>query len=133
MARNSKRKGNAGELEVLHLLQRNGLRAWRNDQQYVGGVDNPDIALDMNGIRYHVECKRTERLRLYEAMQQAIHDSNGHAVPLVAHRRNRGEWLLTMRLNDFIQGEGHSRRAAGQRPSIKAVEISAKSERGESK
>lgn len=106
---NSKRKGNAGELEVLHLLQQNGFHAWRNDQTFIGGVDRPDIGLDMNGIRYHVEVKRCEHLRLHEAMAQAIHDSNGKAVPLVAHRRNRGEWLITMRMEDFIHGTDFSR------------------------
>lgn len=103
---NAKRKGNGGERELLGILQRSGFRAWRNDQRFVGGVDNPDIALDMNGIRWHIECKRTERLRLHEALAQAIHDANGHAVPIVAHRRNRGEWLVTMRLEDFLRGGG---------------------------
>ena len=100
---NSKKKGNKGELELLDIFRRHGYRANRNDQRYVGGVDRPDISLTMNGIRYHVEVKRTERLRLHEAMEQAVHDSNGHAVPVVVHRRNRDAWLITMRLDDFMQ------------------------------
>ena len=100
---NSKRKGNKGELELLDIFRRHGHSAYRNDQTFVGGVDRPDISLTMNGIRYHVEVKRTERLRLHEAMEQAVHDSNGHAVPVVVHRRNRDSWLITMRLDDFMQ------------------------------
>ena len=100
---NSKKKGNKGELELLDIFRRHGYPAHRNDQRFVGGVDRPDISLTMNGIRYHVEVKRTERLRLHEAMEQAVHDSNGHAVPVVVHRRNRDAWLITMRLDDFMQ------------------------------
>ena len=99
---NSKRKGNQGELELLGIFKQHGYLAKRNDQRFVGGVDRPDISLQMNGTRYHVEVKRTERLRLHEAMEQAIHDSNGHAVPVVVHRRNRDAWLITMRLEDFL-------------------------------
>ncbi len=33
---NSKRKGNAGELELLHLLEGYGLTVRRNDQRYTG-------------------------------------------------------------------------------------------------
>ena len=40
---NSKRKGNQAERELLRLLQSYGLDAHRNDQTYIGGIDNPDI------------------------------------------------------------------------------------------
>jgi len=36
-------------------------------------------------------------------MEQAIRDSEGKAVPIVAHRRNREEWLVTMRAEDFME------------------------------
>lgn len=98
---NSKRKGSAGERELCALLQQTGL-AYRNDQRYVGGVDNPDIALQANGQTFHVECKRTEKLSLYEAYEQAERDANGHAVPVVMHRRSRKPWLCVMRLEDWL-------------------------------
>ena len=50
----------------------------------------------------HVEVKRVERLNIHEAMQQSIRDSNDQALPIVAHRRNRGEWYITMRAADFF-------------------------------
>lgn len=80
----------------------------RNDQRFIGGMDNPDIALQVGGRRYHLEVKRAERFNAYEAMEQAIIDSNGKAVPVVVHRRNRRPWLVVMRLGDFLQqlGEG---------------------------
>ena len=100
---NAKKKGSAGERELLSLLEAHGIPAHRNIQQFVGGVDNPDIAAEVCGIPLHVECKRQERLRLSEAVNQAVRDANGHALPIVAHRSNRQPWLLTVRLEDLIQ------------------------------
>lgn len=102
---NSKQKGNRGELELLHLLEGRGLCADRNDQRYVGGKDNPDIALMIGGKKYHVEVKRTEKFALYPAMEQAQADANGHAVPVVIHRRNRKPWVVVMTLEDFLRGK----------------------------
>lgn len=103
---NSKRKGNAGESEVLHILQQHGYQACRNDQTFVGGMERPDISLDLNGIRFHVEVKRQEHLRLHEAMDQAIRDANGKAVPVVIHRRNREPWQISMLLDDWLICQG---------------------------
>lgn len=102
-AMNSKRKGNGGELELLHHLHDAGFPVYRNDQRYVGGFERPDIALTIDGVKYHVEVKRTEKLSLYTAMAQAVSDANGKAVPIVVHRRNREEWLVIERLTDFLK------------------------------
>lgn len=99
---NSKRKGNDGERELLEILRRSG-SAERNDQTFVGGVDNPDISFCAAGRRFHVECKRTEKFNAYAAMDQAQRDANGHAIPLVAHRRNRRPWLVVLCLDDFLK------------------------------
>lgn len=98
---NSKRKGNAGERELCALLAADGV-AVRNEQWGKGGKDNPDISLEMAGKRYHVECKRAERFNAYDAMEQAVRDANGHAIPVVMHRRNRKRWLVVMNLENFI-------------------------------
>ena len=99
---NSKRKGSAGERELCAILAEAGL-AHRNDQRYVGGVDNPDISLQAGATPFHVECKRAERFNAYAAMEQAEHDANGHAVPVVMHRRNRAPWLCVMKLSDWLK------------------------------
>ena len=98
---NSKAKGSAGERELAAILTAEGFDARRNDQRYTGGVGNPDVTAE--GLeQYHIETKRTERLRLGEAMQQAIHDADGK-IPLVMHRRSRQPWLVTMRLSDWLK------------------------------
>lgn len=99
---NSKRKGNGGELEFLHLLEAQGLTAWRNDQRYTGGLDNPDVRLIAGGKTFHCEVKRTERLTLYPFIEQAQRDANGRALPLVAYRSNRKPWLVCMPLEGFL-------------------------------
>lgn len=106
---NSKRKGNRAELELLHLLQANGIDAHRNDQRYVGGVDNPDIAARIGPVSVHVEVKRVERLSLAAALRQAKRDANGHALPVVAHRSNRQPWLVTVELADLLEVLGYKR------------------------
>ena len=100
---NVKRKGNAGEREFLALLAEHGIEAHRNEQRYIGGLDNPDISAVVGGIPFHVEVKRTERFRLYEAMEQARRDANGHRIPLVAHRQNRKPWVVVMDVSDFMR------------------------------
>lgn len=115
---NSKRKGSGGERELAELLQAHGYDAHRNDQRYIGGLNNPDVG-GLPG--YHIEVKRTERFNLYEAMQQAQHDADGKAVPIVCHRRNRHPWVVVMTLEDFLNLEGrkeaaHAQRAESQQP-----------------
>lgn len=107
----SKRKGDSGEREFLHLLEAKGIAAHRNDQKWVGGLDNPDISVDIRGTPIHVEVKRREHFSLYPAMEQAVHDANGHALPCVAYRANRKPWVVILRLEDLLglmtKGEFH--------------------------
>lgn len=100
---NAKKKGSAGERELLHLLEAHGIPAHRNDQRFIGGMDRPDVSATVCGIPLHIECKRTERLRLSEAVAQAVRDANGNALPIIAHRSNRQPWLVTVRLEDVLQ------------------------------
>jgi len=96
----SKRKGAAGEREAAAELRRLfGVEA-RRGRQYAGGDDSPDI---LTGIpKVHFEVKRTEALRLFTALDQAIADA-GENVPVVLHRANRKPWLAIVRLDDLPQ------------------------------
>lgn len=96
---NSKRKGGQGEREWAAFCREYGFDAHRGTQ-YKGGFDSPDV-VGLPGI--HQEVKRVEKLNIHEAMKQAIRDSEGKAVPIVAHRRNREEWLVTMRATDWMK------------------------------
>lgn len=95
---NAKRKGTAGENELASILREAGIRAQRNDQIFRGGAGNPDVSAEIGSLKLHIEVKRAERLNVPEAMKQAIRDAAAGYFPLVAHRRNREEWLVTMPL-----------------------------------
>lgn len=100
---NSKRKGSGGEREFAAIMTAAGFDSHRNDQRRPGGGhDNPDVS--SKGLEnLHFEVKRVEHLNISQAMAQAIADAAGR-VPIVAHRKNRQEWLVTMRLTDFLAG-----------------------------
>lgn len=99
MTINSKDKGARGERELAEYLTEKGFPA-RRGQQFKGGEDSPDVICD-DLSAFHLESKRTERLKLYDAMDQAKRDC-GSRIPLVIHRRNRGEWLCVLRLDDLL-------------------------------
>lgn len=96
---NSKAKGKRGELELCRFLEEHGHPA-RRGQQFKGTPDSPDV--ECPTLPFHIEVKRTERLNLYEAVEQAVGDAGDDQVPLVAHRRNRGPWLAVLRLEDLL-------------------------------
>lgn len=96
---NSRDKGKRGELELARVLRGYGYDA-RRGQQYSGLIGDPDV-LGLPGV--HIECKRVERLNLTDAMIQAKRDARDGEIPAVFHRRNREEWLVTMRLDDWVQ------------------------------
>ena len=95
---NSKKKGASGERELARLLQEYGYDC-RRGQQYCGANGDADV-VGLNGI--HIECKRVEKLNLYDAMGQSRRDSRPGELPAVFHRKNNCEWLVTMRLVDWI-------------------------------
>ena len=95
---NSRAKGKRGELELAGILREYGFKA-RRGQQYAGINGDADVV----GIPgYHIECKRVERLNIDEAMAQSVRDAKDE-VPIVCHRRDRKEWLVTLRLKDFVE------------------------------
>lgn len=99
MGAKSQRKGRAGELELVALLNGYGIRAEPGKAISYGST--PDIT-GVPGL--HVEVKRNERLNVLEAMRQAVRDAEkfGDGLPAVFHRRNRSEWLVTMKMTDFL-------------------------------
>lgn len=87
----SQRKGASGEKELAAVLKGYGYEVQRGGSLTFGTV--PDL-VGLPGV--HIECKRVERLNLYEAMQQAQRDAERFqdGAPCVFHRRNRKPGLL---------------------------------------
>ena len=97
---NSREKGKAGEREFAGLCRDQGYDV-RRTVQYAGRVEDAADVVGLPGV--HVEVKRVERLVLDDAMDQAVRDHRPGRFPVVAHRRNRGRWMITMRAEDWFE------------------------------
>lgn len=97
---NSKQKGARGEREWAAFCRTQGYEC-RRTSQYCGKTGDAADVVGLPGI--HVEVKRVERLNLDDAVLQAIRDARkSGCVPIVAHRKNNAEWLVTMRAEDWF-------------------------------
>lgn len=98
MSKASRDKGKRGERELASFLREWGYGA-RRGQQFSGASGDADVVgLD----RIHIECKRVERLNVQDAMDQSRRDRRPGEIPVVMHRRNNCDWLVTMDLTDWI-------------------------------
>lgn len=91
----SRRKGYAGEVEIAGLLREYGY----NTRRGIQAAGEPDV-IGLPGI--HIEVKRREKLALEDWMAQAKRDSKPREMPAVFHRKNRGEWLVSVPLDVFM-------------------------------
>ena len=96
---NSKQKGARGERELSSKLKEYGYET-RRGQQYCGANGDADVVGLPN---IHIECKRVEKLNIYDAVSQAKADANEGEFPTVFHRKDRHDWLVTMTLEDWIK------------------------------
>lgn len=97
---NSKAKGKRGELEFARLCREHGYDC-RRTAQYCGNTGDAADVVGLPGV--HIEVKRTERLDLYGAMLQAVHDAKPGLVPIVAHKKNQKNWLVVMQAGDWFK------------------------------
>lgn len=97
--RYARQKGANGERELAKII---------GDEFGVEGIRRGYVFCkesDLVGIKgIHPEVKRVEKLNIEKAMQQATEESikRKDGVPTVFHRRNHKEWLVTMKLKDWM-------------------------------
>lgn len=98
MGKMSRDKGAVGERE---FIQRHLLPYWpeakRNLDQF--GDDTRDCIV-LNGV--HWQIKRTETLRLYDAVKQAETEAAPTDLPVVAFRRNHQPWRVVVDAGEFV-------------------------------
>ena len=97
-AASRQRKGKAGEIEAAEILSGLlGVDVQREAAAYLPGFSAPDISRVGD---LHFEIKRRKFTDLTAWLRQAAHDAQGR-VPVVCHRPNRADWMLTIRLADL--------------------------------
>ena len=106
IGRSSKNKGAAGERELAKVLNELFNISAIRGRQFCGSAGNPDVLLQkqageerVNLPGLHIECKRVERLNLYDALKQSESDAREGEIPVVCHRRNRDSWIISFRLD----------------------------------
>ena len=100
MAINSKQKGARFERQLAGLFREYGYAA-RRTAQYCGNTGDASDVIGLPGI--HIEAKHQERMQLYDWMDQAKRDSKGTGnIPVVFHKKNNAEILVSMRFEDFM-------------------------------
>lgn len=97
---NSNRKGKEGERELANLLKDRYGYDCRRGQQFCGSNGDADV-VGLPDI--HIECKRVEKLNIYEAVEQSINDAREGEMPTVMHRKNHKDWLVTMTMEDWMK------------------------------
>ena len=98
MGLRSRNKGKLGEREAAAEIRRILRTEARRGRQFCGSDESPDIVVDIPDL--HFEVKRAERLRLYEALDQALTDCRSR-IPIVLHRANHRPWVAIVRLEDL--------------------------------
>ena len=103
MGRYSREKGKRGERAFCSLCRENGYDVHRT-AQYRGNTGDAGDVDGLDGI--HVEVKAVERLNIHDAMAQSVHDADAAGrgeIPIVAHKKSRCEWLVTMLAEDWFK------------------------------
>ena len=101
MACNSRRKGSAGELEAAKALNDVLPHAQaRRAQQYCGHETAADLVCEgLDGVM--VEVKRRQSMNIHKVMAESLAHCTEAMLPVILHRKNGEEWLLTIRLEDL--------------------------------
>ena len=104
MSGQARRKGVVGEREVAALLEAHGWTVRGLEGQGDHLATKLTVSEGAEGSwTLHVECKRQERLQLWQWIEQANREAPPGTVPVVVFRRSRGEWRADLRLTDLLR------------------------------
>lgn len=98
MGRKSRNKGAVGEREFINNhLRPHWPDACRNIDQF---GDQKQDCLNVAGV--HFQIKRTERLELWKALEQAESEAAETDLPIVAFRRNGSRWYCVLDAAELV-------------------------------
>ena len=101
MACNSRRKGKNAELACAKILNELLPHAQcRRSQQFKGDKTAADLTCDgLPGVM--VEVKRRQSMNIHKVMAESLAHCTDAMLPVILHRKDNEEWLLTIRLEDL--------------------------------
>lgn len=97
---NSREKGKRFERKLASILKKDYGYDCRRGQQYCGANGDADV-IGLPGI--HIEAKHQEKMRLYDWINQAKRDAKDGLLPVVFHKKNDCEILVSMTLDTFMK------------------------------
>lgn len=98
---NSRAKGARCERELRDLFRTHGFGQARRGQQFCGHPDAPDVVVpELPWL--HLESKAVQNLNVPKAMEIAVLDAGGAKTPVMFHKKNGTDWLVTMRQSDWF-------------------------------
>lgn len=103
MGKFSRDKGARFELQVAGWFKDHGYEATRS-AQHSGKTGQAADVIGVTGL--HIECKHCEKMHLYDWYGQAVRDTKAEGkdnIPIVIHKANYREPLVTMHFDDFIK------------------------------
>ena len=102
MGKMSREKGKRYERELAHMLIDYGYTDAHRTSQYCGNTGDASDVVGLPGI--HIEAKHQEQFKIYDWMNQAIHDSaKSGNKPVVFFRKNNKETIVCMRFPDWME------------------------------
>ena len=101
MVCNASRKGKNGELEAAHALNAVLPHAKaRRAQQFAGHHTAADLVCEgLDGVM--VEVKRRQSMNIHKVMSESVQHCTDGVLPMILHRKDNEQWLLTIRLEDL--------------------------------
>lgn len=107
MNTNSKKnKGRRLQQEVVtKLLNKYKDLTERDIKSQPMGVSGEDIVLSEQASKkfpYSIECKNTERLKIWEALKQS-EGNNRELTPALIFKRNRSKIYITLEFDEFLK------------------------------
>ena len=102
--KSAKAKGRRLQRQIADDIQSHFNLAESDVKPALMGETGADIKLSQFArecFPFSVECKNTERLRIYDALSQAERNA-GDLTPLLIFKRNRGEVYCCLKWEDFL-------------------------------
>lgn len=99
----AKSKGGRREREWVNFLKEHGILSARRTAQFNGKAGLSDVVTPKELPSFHHEVKGGQQLNIHEALTQAASDAEKEGLsPIVAHRKNNTDWVVSMKATDWM-------------------------------